>query len=294
MKVDVIIPVYNQKNSLSLTLDGMRNQQDNNQVHIIVVDDGSDEKIYDLLDDFKDLDITYIYQKNKGRALARNIGIQNAENEIIIFCDADRIPGPGFIDKHVNRLKTRENIICIGALKEVYFSNPEENKTKIKEIVKYNGRMAREPLHYKNSEYLFDEQGNSISSIPWISTYSGNMSMWKYTLDREGGFDPNFYGWGFEHFELGYRMYKMGVGFVRERGAINYHIAHRRSEHFYLNSIINSHQYFYQKYPEKEIYLLKKYMVGELSLQEYEREVAGQVKWAQLVNRELYIKVGGV
>jgi GT2 family glycosyltransferase len=291
VKVDVIIPVYNQRESLLLTLVGFQKQIGNSQFHIIIVDDGSKEDISDLVTMFKDLDITYIYQENNGRAKARNVAIRYTESEYIIFCDADRIPGPDFVESHILRLKEKKDLICIGNLKEVYFSKPENNRAKIMEIVQSNSKIAREPMHSKNVDYLYDERGKCISQLPWISTYSGNMSMKRTVIDRVGGFDENFTSWGFEHFELGYRIYKSGIDFVRVRNAINYHVAHSREKDFYLNSIIKSHEYFFSKHPTKEIYLLKKYMLGEISLQEYEYEVAGEVKWENAAEKTLYIKL---
>lgn len=290
MKVDVVIPIYNQRESLLLTLEGFKKQIGNNQLHIIIVDDGSKENMSDLMTIFPDLDITYIYQENKGRAQARNTAIKNINNEYIIFNDADRIPGPNFIEEHIHRLESNDNLICIGGLKEVFFSRPENNKEKIWEIVQFNSRAAREPLHSKNIDYLYDEQGKCISKLPWISTYSGNMSMRRRAIDLAGGFDENFTSWGFEHFELGYRMYKLGIEFQRERKAINYHIAHSREKDFYINAITKSHEYFYRKHPTKEVYLLKKYMLGEISLQEFEYEVAGEVRWNYPDNKPLYVK----
>lgn len=42
-----------------------------------------------------------IYQQNKGRACARNEGIKNAKNEIIIFTDDDLILSNGYIQRHI-------------------------------------------------------------------------------------------------------------------------------------------------------------------------------------------------
>ncbi len=292
MKVDVVIPVYNQRRSLILTLEGFRKQIGNNSIHIIVVDDGSNEKSVDILNKFEDLNITYVYQNNGGRSNARNTAMKYAENDLVIFNDADRIPGPYFVEKHVQRIK-ENNTICIWRIKEVYFTNIEEHYQEILDTVQEDGRLAREPGHSKNVDHIFDKSGKCISVLPWVSTYSGNMSMRREVFEKNGGFDENFKGWGFEHFEFGYRLYKAKIEFVREREAINYHLAHNRRENFYRDSIISSHEYFYKKFPSREVELLRKYMLGDLSLQEYERIVGGEVKWANTAEKELFIKLKG-
>lgn len=290
MSTDVIIPVYNQKESLALTLKGFQNQTVKD-FQVLIVDDGSRENITAFLPFFDDLDITYIYQKNKGRARARNFALQIGSGENIIFCDADRIPASDFVEKHVVKLNYDENIICIGKIKEVYFSEPWKERARILNIVQSNSKMAKEPLHSKNVDYLYDEKGQCLSKLPWISTYSGNMSIKRKTLEKVGGFDEEFTDWGFEHFELGYRLFLKGVKFVRDRGAINYHIAHKREKNFYFNAITKSHALFYKKHPTKEILLLKDYMMGNLSLQAFEIAVSGEILWDHDDIKSLFMRL---
>ncbi|MCR4959233.1 MAG: glycosyltransferase [Prevotella sp.] len=57
---------------------------------IIVVDDGSDESPLAALGTMAD-EIVYIRQKNRGVAVARNMGLKMAEGEFIQFIDADDI-----------------------------------------------------------------------------------------------------------------------------------------------------------------------------------------------------------
>ena len=63
------------------------------------------------------------------------------------------------------------------------------------------------------------------SGVAWITTFSGNMGIHKKYLEKAGLFNDSFQNWGFEHFELGYRLQKKGVPFYRI-DATNYHLAH--------------------------------------------------------------------
>lgn len=56
---------------------------------IIVVDDGSTDKTFQIQKDFKD--IIYIFQKNSGVSSARNFGIKKATNAWVAFLDSDDV-----------------------------------------------------------------------------------------------------------------------------------------------------------------------------------------------------------
>ena len=95
MKSSVIIPVYNQYESLLYTLKGFSNQKDinKNDFELIIIDDGSDDELHDLNEndlekmETEGLLIKVIHQSNMGRAKARNIGVENAESDLLIFCN---------------------------------------------------------------------------------------------------------------------------------------------------------------------------------------------------------------
>lgn len=86
-RVSVIIPVYNGDRFLSAAINSvlMQTYQDH---EIIVIDDGSTDKTSQVVASLGHK-IRYFYQENQGSAVARNLGIQQAEGELIAFLDAD-------------------------------------------------------------------------------------------------------------------------------------------------------------------------------------------------------------
>lgn len=92
--ISVVVPVYNQKRQLQLTLDFFSRQIVDESFELIVVDDCSDEPCDTVVDNFKDkMDVIYIKNAiNRGRSYSRNVGIEKNTGEIIVFCDADRYP----------------------------------------------------------------------------------------------------------------------------------------------------------------------------------------------------------
>ena len=86
--VSIITPTYNRAHLLprvwhSLLCQSMRNFQ------WIVVDDGSTDNTTNIVEEFADLRITYIWQHNSGVNVARNHGHQKVLADFIIYLDSD-------------------------------------------------------------------------------------------------------------------------------------------------------------------------------------------------------------
>ena len=108
-KVSVIIPTYNRENYISETIESVLNQtfQD---FEIIVIDDGSTDKTKTKLEKFKSK-IKLIEQKNSERAVSRNNGVKNSSGEYIAFLDSDDLWASDKLEKQVEILDNKKNMI---------------------------------------------------------------------------------------------------------------------------------------------------------------------------------------
>lgn len=90
IKISVIIPVYNSELYLEKCFNSITNQT-LQEIEIIFINDGSFDNSLKILNDFSkmDLRVKVITQKNRGVSSARNIGIDNAVGEYLIFIDPD-------------------------------------------------------------------------------------------------------------------------------------------------------------------------------------------------------------
>lgn len=90
VKISIIIPVYNVEKYLRECLDSAINQTFKD-IEIICINDGSTDSSSDILKEYeqKDNRLKVISQTNKGVSTARNVGIQNANGEYIMFVDSD-------------------------------------------------------------------------------------------------------------------------------------------------------------------------------------------------------------
>lgn len=86
----VIIPVYNVEAYLEKCISSVMNQSFK-EIEIILIDDGSTDGSGRMCDRFAATDdrISVIHQKNKGLAVARNVGLEKATGEWIAFLDSD-------------------------------------------------------------------------------------------------------------------------------------------------------------------------------------------------------------
>lgn len=89
--VSIIIPFYNTPpKAFDRCINSLLNQKNGN-FEAIIINDGSAEEYDSLLKDVSGLDdrIKLINKKNEGSAVARNVGIEKAKGEYIMFLDSD-------------------------------------------------------------------------------------------------------------------------------------------------------------------------------------------------------------
>lgn len=91
-KVSIIIPAYNEEESIEKTIESALNlDYPKNNLEIIVVDDGSKDSTYEkVLRVAKKSKMIRVYsKKNGGKASALNYGLKKSKGEIIVSMDAD-------------------------------------------------------------------------------------------------------------------------------------------------------------------------------------------------------------
>ena len=89
-KISIIIPVYNVEQYIKNCLESVINQTYDNW-EIILIDDGSTDNSKAIYENIaiKNDKIKIFKQTNKGVSAARNLGIEKAQGDYIVFLDAD-------------------------------------------------------------------------------------------------------------------------------------------------------------------------------------------------------------
>ena len=87
-KISVIIPLYNKEKIVERSVNSVLNQSFND-FELIIVDDGSTDKSFEIVNKIKDDRIKLIKQKNAGPSAARNRGVKESKTDWVLFLDSD-------------------------------------------------------------------------------------------------------------------------------------------------------------------------------------------------------------
>ena len=88
--ISVIVPVYNTVNYVRYCVESILSQT-MKDFELILVDDGSSDGSEKICDEYSknNLNVISLHQKNKGVSAARNLGIEMASGDYIVFVDSD-------------------------------------------------------------------------------------------------------------------------------------------------------------------------------------------------------------
>ena len=106
IKFSIIIPAYNAEPYLKALVDCLR-QQVTDEVEVLIIDDGSSQKVTYQEDWLK------VYrQKNKGAGAARNKGIDKAKGDYLAFVDADDLVASDYVKQVLKKIEEDPFDVC--------------------------------------------------------------------------------------------------------------------------------------------------------------------------------------
>lgn len=155
-EVSVIIPVFNNEDHLADCLNSVLNQSFN-ALEVICIDDSSEDKSGDILQNFENSDARLRVIKNKknlGAGVSRNIGIEAAKCKFLRFVDADDLLTHESTEKLHNRAIETGADLVRGSLAIFCDDNPSV----FQEVISVQDKMRTQ---LSNEEQLW---------IPWWHT----------------------------------------------------------------------------------------------------------------------------
>lgn len=128
--ISIIIPVYNRPKLVAECLDSVLAQTNPNW-ECIVVDDGSTDNTWEVLEDYAKRDNRIrIFKRDrepKGAPTCRNIGATLARGKLILFFDSDDILFPYAIDQKIKWMNTHTDVDC-GVCQQINIDTRGNNK----------------------------------------------------------------------------------------------------------------------------------------------------------------------
>ena len=113
--VSVIMPVYNEGKYIFDAISSILNQTFSD-FEFIIIDDGSTDNSYDIIQTFSDHRIVTIRnEKNRGTFPVRNLGMSLSKGKYIAVMDADDMALPDRLQKQYDYLEKNPTVLAIGA-----------------------------------------------------------------------------------------------------------------------------------------------------------------------------------
>jgi len=152
MKISIIIPVYNTEKYLESCLVSIFNSTFLD-FEVILINDGSTDNSGEICNVFqrKYPNIVTLHKTNSGQGICRNLGIQMARGEYVLFVDSDDSINNDFLANLVtfNEIDKQDVIVTdlkkVYATKEIYFKNLIEfsRDMKINLMLSHPGSVAK-------------------------------------------------------------------------------------------------------------------------------------------------------
>jgi CDP-glycerol glycerophosphotransferase len=125
MKISVIIPHYRGKAYLKDALESLK-LQEYPDIEVLLIKDGCDEDLEDLLEEYRILNIRLFDTgakpgKPKGVPVARNIGLKNQSGDYVFFLDSDDYLSDGYFNALMDMAEKYPEVMIRSRKKKTYF-----------------------------------------------------------------------------------------------------------------------------------------------------------------------------
>lgn len=234
--VSIVIPCFNAERFISEAIESCLNQTYKN-IEIIVVNDGSTDSSYKIINSYGDK-IVKIEQENKGGSAARNTGLNIAKGDFVLFLDADDFLEHRGIERHMIHMpdnQTTENTAFYGDY----------------HLVDESGKVTKQI-----SQPNIKSDLTGLKSLIESALITGSLLYKTYNVKSVCGFNERLRSG--QEYDLNIRLFLTGVRFV-----------HHNSIVFNHRNFNSSTRISCRRWPEKE-----PYFIWEL-MDQYEKMLPG-------------------
>ena len=240
-KYSIIIPVYNVEKYIKRCLDSVFNQTEKDFEVIVINDDCTDNS----MDIVRKYDVNIITTKHVSVSQARNLGVEEAKGEYLIFLDSD-----DYWDKDL--LKN---------ISKSLYNKPD--------LVRFQVRTVTDEgvkVDYNEEEF---ENKTGVQAFNIISRFHFVESVWCYAIKREYYLKENFsFRKGMVHEDFGLTpLIVIKASKVNSIDYIGYNYFRRSG------SIMNNPDYNWTKQKVKDFYYHYLYLINEINKTKLSKDV---------------------
>jgi glycosyltransferase involved in cell wall biosynthesis len=249
MRFSIVIICHNREELIKHSLLSL-NDQDFKDFDVILVDDGSDEPLENVL---KDLSLNFpikIHRNDRmtGYSPARNDALVLAKGEIVIVNDSGMISPPNYLKIYDKLYKENGRNCSISGytyyLRKNYLPKNYDYHTFINEI-----KIGKVPIDDCSIRRWYNIVGENDRWKCFIGT---NSSFYREDALVVNGYHIKFNGWGPDDIEIAYRLQKLlGRRIFMFYENLNYHIWHPSApEQKKMESFLYNNKVFSEIHPE--------------------------------------------
>jgi len=166
--VSIIIPAYNRASWLNGAINSVLGQTFK-KFELMIVDDGSTDNTREIVTSYGDK-VKYFFQSNKGPSAARNLGINNAQADLVTFLDSDDRWFKNKLQIQVD-LMTKDSSIRICYTDEIW--------------IRSGIRVNQKKIHKKHSGWIFQK------CLPLSIISPSSVMIHREVFEKVGLFDEN-------------------------------------------------------------------------------------------------------
>lgn len=189
----ICIPIYNYyAYPLVAALAAQIGTLGHDDVEIVCIDDGSDYAHKQLNAGIENLARLVKLDANVGRARVRNLFLEHAKGEYMIFLDNDMVVGEGFVERYLATQQGCPDVVVGGIAYDKRY-NDDEHRLR----------------------YLYGTQVESRPALlrrqrPYASFMTGNFMIRRKVMEQVR-FDESLTGYGHEDTLFGYELKRVGI-----------------------------------------------------------------------------------
>lgn len=213
IQVSVVIPTRGRLEVLRETVRRLLVQDPGSgDFEVIVADDGSPDATgeWTRAEAQREPRLRLVRNPGRGRAAARNAGLQQAAGEIVCFLDDDLWVADGFLAAHRQAHLRRSSSVPLAVMGRM---QPWPGNEATVANLAFDRHLSR----------IMAEIESQVDRLSCIYLCSGNLSFRRSDLGAGALFDEQFQEYSFEDSELGYRLADRGFQLRYEPAAFAHH-----------------------------------------------------------------------